>query len=251
MSQNDYENVKGYLSEYNAQIETAAKLGRKLGKKVLDHTGTMSKAVVCGTFLDTVAQQEPDHECIELLLDWTFSEFWAIEVERHLPLFDKYWNWLHEHNTSKDNTLVWGDIDCSAWIEKPKDTNRKVIVIERHCAMRDDNIHLFIREQSTISDRFTIRTCWPKTVRSKGSFIHSTWDWIERASLKFYRDMDFKVNYNDCRDIDYCCSYERILDQRGKVDRAYTHMSDIYWALWALRDLRSGIEDPYKLPKGE
>jgi len=245
----DLATVKKALAKWEAKTKEAEILGRQFGNKVKAFPDTIDKATICGVFLDTVAQQEPDHECIELLLDWTFSTFWSIEVERHLPLFDEYWEWLNKHNACQKNPLVWGDIDCSAWIEFPKNTNRKVIIIETHCAARDDNIHLFIRENNTFSDSLDVRTCWPRTQRFKPFAQRSKgWDYVEKASLVLYRKKDFEVRYHDFRDVDYCLSYERILGQRGKVEHGHAHMLDIYWSLWALRGLGTGIEYPLTIP---
>ena len=123
---NELTMVSSELAKLTAQVEAwnkkekeAVDLGKELATKITDigDFSTLYASIACSSFLDAVAQCEPDRECIELLLKWTFENFWALEVERHLPLFDEYWEWLDINNARKGNPLTWGDIDCSAWIE--------------------------------------------------------------------------------------------------------------------------------------
>lgn len=256
--------MKAKLAQWDQADKDAHELGVLLageipGREPSGIEGTGFKSNVCTAILDSMSQAQPDHECIEQFLRWTFERYWGIEVERHLPLFDEYWTWLNDNNARRNNPLVWGDVDCSAWVEFPKAESRRVLVVETHCAMRDDNVHLFIRDNGVLFNHFHVRTCWPRTTRVKGYGKGAKgWDWVKHPSLALYREMDFKLPYADCRDSGYCISYEQVnrltelegvVVRPGKVDNGHSAMLDIYWALWTLRGVGGGIEHPCELPR--
>lgn len=257
----ELEKMRDMSERWDREEKAARDLGIRLGAEIksqmikgLGGFTTLFKANTCAMILDAMTQDEPDRECAELLLKWTFNRYWGIEVERHLPMFDEYWTWLHDHNARRDNPLVWGDIDCSAWIELPKAKDRRVLVVVTHCACRDDNTHLFIYDKGTLFNNFHVRTCWPRTIRIKGYRKSQGWEMLKHPSLTLYRQMDFKPNYGDCRDNGYCFSYKRIVVdptnvKNGEVDNGHAAMLDIYWALWTLRGVGAGIERPCELPR--
>lgn len=255
----ELDRVKKKFYEWSKERNNARKMGCDFADALyaeaqLTNSDLRFQSNATGFFLDKIAQKDP--ELGQLYMEWALGLFWALEVERHLPLFDKYWRWLCDNNARKDNALVWGDIDVSAWIEVLQGTDRRVIVTETHCAARDDIFHIFIRDKSLTQDRFHVRTCWPETVHSKHFPNAVGWDFLDTAGLDLYRAKDFILNYGDCRDIGYCLSYERFTSTFSpedlllpSVDRADLYMGQIPVALRALEGIGYGIEEPFKLPK--
>ncbi len=217
--------------------------------------GTEGQSIAIGAFLDYMTrnlgiERDRDHE--RLLIDWSLNQFWTYEIDRHLPKFNRIYNWLDKHNATQKDPLVWGDADASAWIEKVKDSSRKIVVFISHCTCRDDNVYLFILDGPPMWQRFHIRTCWPKLKRGvKGK--HKGWDYVEHPSLALYRREKFEPQYRDSRDKGYVLTFEHMFSKEAdiefkKVDCGLSHFDDIFWGLWHLRNIISGIEDPLEMP---
>lgn len=242
----EYKKLSKFMQEHERQEKRDATIGRQVAetllKKIPFGPGPSGKlvfpihrmSVAIASFLETIQDAESDHECRKLLMEWVFEKLWVPEVERHIEPYKQAYEYLKSNGYNRKNPLIWGDIDCGAWVEPAGDL--KVIALTAYCAYHNDNTYVYILDENLIHTNFHARKAYPRMHR----IIKGTgWDYVDRASLKLYRDQKFKLNHSDARDVGYCFSYSG----EKKVDRAYYYQSDVYWALWNLRSLFEAIEE--------
>ncbi len=240
MTDKDLANIRAFLQRDKGQRRRDATTGKELASSALRKLRVTQKkqfptdrmATVLSAMLSNIELAERDPDCFDLLLSWTFERYWGVVVEKHIAIFQEAYDALKHLGHGPKNPLVWGDIDCGAWIEPhPK---KQIIVSEIYCAARDDNTYLYMLEKNVLGYRFQGRTVWPRTKRVLPG---TAWDYVDRASLHLYRKLGFEPNYNDCRDVGYCFSMDNHFD-RPKVENAYHQPSAIKWALRHLCNLR-------------
>jgi len=227
------------LNNIHRADKRAVKKGRELASKVMRGKNRSKASLILAGLMDEM--RERDDTVSLLTLEWAFEKYWAFQVEKHLPVFDETYEKLKEIGAKYNDRVVWGDIDCGAWIEPDK--RYRVIGLEIYCALRDDNTYLFIDDK--ISDdwrRFSVRTCWPREKKNKFGYG------VDQASVHTYRRSGWDTHHGDTG-----FTYERISKQSfGKVDHIFYHPDRVYWALWNLSGILGGITDhPLELPKGK
>ena len=228
------------LRNFEFRRVTAEKAGRILGEKLFKITqnDTARKAIAFSSALDFLASKESDFECEELLIQWIQEFYWGKRVGEHLDTFKDAYAKLVKLGHKKDNPYVYGDMDCGVWYEPHED--QMIVALTVYCSMADDNTWLFILESdSDLFKKFHCRTCYPRA-RS---------GWNCRLSVSSYRRRKFKMSgghhfYGDCRDPGYVFSWEKMLDNESKVDRATS--SKVYWGLWHLRSWVQEILEEYE-----
>jgi len=177
--------------------------------------------------------EEGKRQCNNLLLEWIKECFWGRVTKDHLPIFDEVWQLLDEGKYTKKNPFIYGDIDEGVWIERPKSKYKKVIVSERYCACRDDNIFIFIKDDSSISfDTFRVATVWHREKKYSLKSNYGDDRDIKLPSLNTYKKRDFYYGYYDCRDKGHVLKYDSFTE---RVEKANWSENEIPWALDTLR----------------
>lgn len=157
--------------------------------------------------------------CHSFVLHQILGMHYGYIVSGYLDKFRTLYAYMAHHNIGSENPIRLGDNDYSAWHESSSDGERRVIIVVCHVRLTDNNIHIFIDESDQFNDRFHLRLCYPKSRRS--NHRREGWYSVERASIAFYRKMDFRIQFGDSRDHGYCGSY-----LRRKLDAVTTHMVD-------------------------
>jgi hypothetical protein len=62
----------------------------------------------------------------ELAVQWGLEKMWAKEVGRVLPLYHEIHSWLLDNGRTKDNPVVWNDLDYKAYVI-PHDKYKMVV----------------------------------------------------------------------------------------------------------------------------
>ena len=176
-------------------------------------------------------EKETADGCFDLILRWTFERYWGTKIEKLLPDFKQAYDWLKENNYTAKNSLSLGDADENVWIEPCED--KKVIVVRSNCTTRDDNVFIYILEESSIGYKFHARSAWPKAKRA-ANLKGIGWSYMEKASLAFYRKQRFNLYCGDFRDPDYCFSVKNSLSSFPTAEGAIAYVKDINSALWYL-----------------
>lgn len=186
-------------------------------------------------------KKEQPHDCQDLLLEWVGDCFWGKIVQEHIPIFHKTWDCLVEKGHTKSNKFIYGDVDVGVWFENVKDKekheNRKVIVSERYCSTADDNIHIFVLDDLSLTlgynfSEFKAVTVWPREKKSISGI-----DWgddrnIDLPSLATYRKRNFNYGYNDARDRGHIFKWQGFTAQ---VENSMWNSMRIPYALQTLR----------------
>ena len=91
-----------------------------------------------------IVEEKAGRECGLLFLQWTMNNMFGLVIKEKIQTFKDTWDILKEKGYTKDNPLVYGDMDVSVWYEQTTKRGQKVIATTRHCSCADDNTHLFI-----------------------------------------------------------------------------------------------------------
>jgi len=231
----ELEQLTQRMKEHEQRRTEAWEAGLKAAESV-PHKDTEYRSQFCAGVLHGLARKEPDHNCSQLMFEWAFGRFWAKQIEDVLPDFEGACKWLKK----QVEPISWGDADYSIWAE-PTEEDHSAIVMEVHCAARDDNTYLFLHWKNSFNTELHIRTCWPRLKRVRG--LRGTgWAYVEHPSLALYRREGMKPQYGDARDEGYALSYKAMLGP-GRVDYAYSLGGRVYWAFWHLQSLISIVQE--------
>jgi hypothetical protein len=262
------------IADNKSRQDVAYKYGKRIGrgivKKYKDTPISVKGKIYGGKGLETdeassaIAEilyncymEDQIGDCGKLLLEWTQEKLWGKVVLQSIPRLKTVWQYLHDNKHTKNNTLGYGDIDGSIWVEYPKQLNewpdkRKLIIHTSHCTCADDNTHIFIlnTESSFIHDILHVRTVWPRQNSRGGYKVKKTkknpkgwFSWgddrdIKRPSLNTYRKRNFEYSYQDGRDRGYVLSLKYF--GTPKIEWAHIHQSKIHQAIWLI-DLMEDI----------
>jgi len=243
---NELDIMKQFFDKRDKEIKKAIRDGKKAGEKLhkLDKNRQRVSSYIA-SMLKTLSDLDVDPDCAKLTLEWVFEKYCGWQVEEYIPVFREIHEKLSDLGATYKNRLVWGDADCGAWIEPHE--NKLIVCVDVYCAARDDCIYIFILDDSTSGmncfTKFHARTCYKREKKSKYDFE----TWPEHSSIKTYRKKDWEPQYEDFRDDGYVFSFTRFMEP--KVEGAFHHYNDIYYGLFYIRAIMSGIEDPLELPK--
>lgn len=187
-------------------------------------------------YKDYYIEEKEGRECGKLLLDWTKEHFWGIVISKEIKTFNKVWNLLDEREYTKNNKLVFGDIDEGVWVEYPKNKDKKVIICTRYNSCAEDNTHIFVLDEPFKNQiTFRVSTVWPKEIPYKGNIKWNDDRDVDTPSLNTYRKRDFKYGYSDGRDKGHSIMYETSYGRIGVAkDANWITDSRIKYALDAL-----------------
>jgi hypothetical protein len=216
------EKMEKSVNDYDHRHDEARKYGKRVAQnlikkyhsipykhdgKIRDKDGLQTDvaSAAIAEILFHCYMKEQGSDCGELLNKWIHEKLWGKIVVQYIPKLLEVWQYLHDNKYTKNNTLGYGDIDGSIWVEYPKQLKkwpdkRKIIVHTSHCTTADDNTHIFVineSEISSITQRLHVRTVWPRE-RSKGIF---KWELI--PSIHTYRKNNFRYRFGDGRDKGY------------------------------------------------
>jgi hypothetical protein len=228
------------------------RLPKKLREFMPDENGSikeqplMVKARDLGTLLyrEFLHEESGAKECGKLLMDWVAECYWGRRVESYIPVFHEIWDLLKAGGYNRKNPFVYGDYDYSVWTEPCKTEGRQVIISVCHCACRDDNTFVYIRDSnsSDIFDTFRCVSVWPRQTMSRYSKQHKFGDKrdIGKPSLSTYRKVDWHWGYYDCRDKGSVFLYNAF---GNRVEHASWASEEIHWALWPLNNLLDELQE--------
>ncbi len=220
-----------HCKELARQREEGCKSAKEIIGKMPREYSTDAYSDASAGFLLHMAENEPDFECVGLLLDWTLSKFWGKKLEELLPAYERAWEYLMVNNPSKSTAISHGDLDYDLWAIPHK--KKKIVAMKCYCSCNGDDTHLFIYDKSEVDicTKFHIRTCWDRQTRSKYCF-RDGWGLVDKPSINTYKRMDFNPRYGDFRDKGYRLSYGAINRQ---VDGGHSHGSKIFLSIWYMR----------------
>ena len=213
--------IKKMMQQHQHRQRAAWLRGRRFGLRLASKEveSTDYNSTVVAGLLDALCTS--DQECSQLLFEWAFEKYWAVQLEPLLPDFEKAWKLLKE-----SGPVDWGDADCTARAERASDDDTQIVSLECHFSCADDNIYVFIHVLSDYGfGKFHVRRVGRRASRVWGKSF---------KSLAAMRKNDFELAYGDCRDDGYALTYEEFT---RKVDRGYSFGSEVYWAIWHLRAL--------------
>lgn len=228
------EEIEEMLSKHNQRDLEASKHGKRLAKSLLRKCGLNGEqkfdhfyaSTAIANLLNIIRENDHDSECALMNQEWIFEKLAFIQISSYMEMFDDIHKQLIEKKFDCNNKLGYGDIDGSIWVE-PHD-EYKIVIIESHCAMRDDNTLIFIKQGSSLH----ARRVWPKQISQYG--------FLKKPSLRTYQKSKWKIRYRDGRDLGYCFTLD---DLFKKVPSALYKAHEIYWSLWELNLIDSILKD--------
>lgn len=232
-----YERIKAYHDVYKAMLEQARKYGlhiarhlkRTFREKILEkqYPDMSAAAMTLGTAMFMVAGE--DEGCESLLCEWVAEHFWAMKIEAALSDIERLHAQIVDGKHTKRRPFVFNDLDNRVWYELSE--KKKVLVFDSQGRFK-----IMIWDKDSVSTRLHFRKAWRRSHYAFGKYL-------DRPSLKWYRDRDFKPEYGDCRDNGYLFTYSSICGMPGKVDHAHNHGSDIGYFLFEVQSTLTALKE--------
>lgn len=230
------EELRDWLTALRKKQTKARAAGRKA---FADSAGSQKSDFLVGVLRALIEHSEEG--CGNLYIEWAFQKSAGIDVVEHLPLLRNAIVALA--NFSYTNRFTYGDIDYGAWLE-PAPEGVQVLVIETYCACRKDNIRLFIlNDCRALGVTLHVRNVYQRTIAhdyGKRNWPDRPWTWVTRPSVAYFRKMQWKPEYGDCRDDGYAFTYE---ERTQDVDGALGAFYEVGSSLSALRMLDTCLNE--------
>ena len=185
-------------------------------------------------------------ECAQLYLEWAVDRYMGAHIDRIANQFNKVWMDLRTHGVrTKSNAIVIGDMDNSIWAEQAGD--KRAILIECHCAARDDNIRIYVQDKPLSSGDSEI---FSTIFRTRGLHIRNLQrrkrNHCKSMTLNQFRKKKFEPRYGDSRDEGYVASMHRL---GNKTDNAISSYHEIAATLSQWRfAIPESYDCPYEAP---